>query len=38
MNTHTFFIFAKLQMNYKVSFNKVVIKHFCKLSFKDFRN
>ena len=36
MNTHTSSVSTKLEMGYKRSFNKAVIKYFCKISFKDF--
>ena len=37
VNTHTSHVSGK-QMNRKRSFNKAVIKHSCKTSFKDFGN
>ena len=37
VNTHTS-ASTKLQMNYKISFNKVKTKQFRKISFKDFGN
>ena len=36
VNTHISFVSGKLQKNCQRSFNKVVMKFFCKISFKDF--
>lgn len=38
VNTQTFCVFRKLQMNYKKSFNKTVKKHFRNTYLKDFQN
>ena len=38
VNTHTSCVFTQLQMNYKRSFNKAIVKKLCKISFKYFRN
>lgn len=38
VNTQTFCVFRKLQMNYKKSFNKTVKKHFFRISCRDFGN
>ena len=37
VNMHTC-VSTKLLTKHKRSFNKVVIRHFCKISFKDFEN
>lgn len=38
VNTYTSSVFTKLQGNNKRRLNKAVIKHSCKISFKDFWN
>ena len=38
VDTHISCVSIKLQINYKRSLDKAVIKHFCKISFKDFGN
>lgn len=37
-DTNTSFVSTKLQINYKRSFSKALIKHFFKINFKDLEN